>query len=390
MSSASSSSTPKLSNNKAFKLFLIQKARQMNASLKDTNFIIDMRNEWKMMSFSEKSVSVPMNDMNEVTNRSKELDDFDRENEIKPKNFAEMLVINMLKDKNKEELMDLPIYLMSSCIQCVVNETYLPLEIGIVEYTIKHGIRRTYHSFIKCGPIPCGYAYSAISHKDAYHKIPLGNFDLASDDFQAIGNAVLDLIKSGQKDFLKKNPRNSLVVFSAEDQIKQNQGVLKWLASKYTTTDDNNDSIYGNKSAQDWDIEVFDISCLLLEIFKQMGISRSPVECKNDMTNTCYDYSPDTDCNYHEDIECIYCGLGWAKRLAYMMSESLIKRLRFEPFPTHFPKREYVKFAYQHFFNCGQQPIDNNNNVDDGKEINWSKIFENEFKDKLKNDGSNH
>ena len=65
--------------------------------------------------------------------------------------------------KTKEDLLNASFFVMSSnvMIKTDANE-YYPLEIGICQYTLKDGIKFTYHEFIDAGRVPIGLPLNSI------------------------------------------------------------------------------------------------------------------------------------------------------------------------------------------------------------------------------------
>lgn len=46
------------------------------------------------------------------------------------------------------------------------DDKYLPVEIAVIEYSLKDGITKVYHEFLKPGDIPTGLRYECMSHSE--------------------------------------------------------------------------------------------------------------------------------------------------------------------------------------------------------------------------------
>ncbi|GFQ67554.1 protein maelstrom, partial [Trichonephila clavata] len=54
------------------------------------------------------------------------------------------------------------LYFISFNILCRTEKEYIPIEVGVVEYSIEHGIHRELSMLIHSGSIPTGYAAAAL------------------------------------------------------------------------------------------------------------------------------------------------------------------------------------------------------------------------------------
>ena len=66
------------------------------------------------------------------------------------------------------------------------------------------------------------------------------------------------------------------------------------------------------------------------------------------MTTSAFDYSADTNCNFHEELENKNCARGMARRYCYMLSQALCSLFEVAPTATHLPpKREVVTDTFK-------------------------------------------
>ena len=62
-----------------------------------------------------------------------------------------------------------------SPLDATVQRWYQPVEVGVLEYSLRRGITNKFHHFINPGPPPEGYSFSARQHQQNFHHI---DFDL--------------------------------------------------------------------------------------------------------------------------------------------------------------------------------------------------------------------
>ena len=288
------------------------------------------------LSFADKSVPKDAKIGSIEEQKSSESEAIDLDEEIENK------IINaLICYKTKEEQKDIKFYLISSNIQLkTIKDEYKPLEIGLVEYTIRNGINTTYHQLIDCGDIPLGYAFTAIDHMERTHKIPLKNFVLASNDYQKIWTQILEFLSDSYIDEMENEMfGRPMIVFSQSDQIQQNYGALKWLQNNYNKED--NDLKASDPSFKtQFNIKVLNVSKLLSVLFSTSDIQKTEEWCEKAITSPAFDWTPGTDCPFHEDIQCIDCALGVAKRMTYLLSHFLRQPYDIRLTPNHLPTLE--------------------------------------------------
>lgn len=248
--------------------------------------------------------------------------------------LEEKLIQQMISLKSREQLISTKFFLVSSNIQCYANGEYRPLEIGIVEYSIKDGVTQWYNQFINCGRVPFGFFSDAKEHSERTHKLPLDptEFALASDQFDVIGATIYNFIKSDETDADESNQRLPMVLFSMSDQIEQNSGSLKWIAHQC-----NKLRLRCDQPEILTDVRVLNVNKLLHYLMEAAKSPQTLIWCEKMMTSPAFDYSPGTDCQFHTELECIDCALGVGKRMAYLLSHCLTKLMKVAIQPKHFP-----------------------------------------------------
>jgi len=189
----------------------------------------------------------------------------DNEETIFHEELAQKVIEVLVKNKTIDDLLSTKFYVMSTNIVCICDNTYPPIELGFVEYTIEKGIVQNYHRFIDVGNVAIGYSYSALNHYQNCHKIAIKDFEAIDDCCLIVEEVQQFLAESRPNDVSKTDSRNPMIVFSDGEQMKQNMGALEWLQNKYNSTNRS-----ANKVLFKWDIKVIDIAFLVFNIFTKM------------------------------------------------------------------------------------------------------------------------
>jgi protein maelstrom len=233
-------------------------------------------------------------------------------------------------------------FFMSFNVMVRTNERpprFLPNELGLVEYSLKEGIIRTYHEFPDPGPIPMGYSSQVNLHQKS-HKIPNFNFSLSkgkSDRPQAFEKMFLDMIEMVKPSRLQQEVRGKrpLMVFAMPESRDQVKGCLLTMARE-TKNPKYLDIVRD-------DLEVLDIALLWYLIAQRKESSRLHAICLDDLSKSTFDHSPETNCpEFHdtEEYETKECAIGYAKRWCYMISDVALKLFDMKPTDKHLPKYE--------------------------------------------------
>lgn len=219
------------------------------------------------------------------------------------------------------------LYFISFNILCHTETDYIPIEVGIVEYSIEHGILREHCMLIHSGPIPTGYTGEAIRFSSNIHEI---------DVFHGEEMSIKDMRKVYQDIKTFVNPYNSEEyppLFCIEDDLKKNIGCLDWLAKKA------NDCEF---------LEVWNAKYLLLELRAGAEAPLPSITNAYDLlTKSSFNYYSDARCEFHDDKDCQHCALAYSKRLCFLLSDAVCPVFNIQLTEKHMPcrsveKREYV------------------------------------------------
>ncbi|XP_076330203.1 protein maelstrom homolog [Tachypleus tridentatus] len=253
------------------------------------------------------------------------IDDLTKEEEeVQRKEQRMFRQIKMLIEQmgSPQDVTDELLYIGCSNILCMTNENvYIPLEIGIVEYSIGRGIIRRFHKFINSGTIPTGYTRRAKEHSEQYHQIPIFNFNQGDENYHRVYLQIKKFINPDEVD-----PCPPL--FCPSDQLSQMKGCLKWLHEQACER--------GHQTLACWNLTV-----LLSELRLKVNQPIPKVIAEDYLTKTTFDYIPNTRCDFHEELDSPHCALGRAQRLCFMLSDAVCKYYDIEPTLNHLPPREF-------------------------------------------------
>ncbi|KAH6920869.1 hypothetical protein HPB50_028144 [Hyalomma asiaticum] len=204
-----------------------------------------------------------------------------------------------------EGIKKFPFYIFAINILFEVHGEYYPLEIGLIEYSIKEGFISAFHRFINPGAITLGFASAAKDHSENTHGIPNMGFQEGTRDYQAVVNDFMTYLRLSADDAVLPP------LFCKEEHIPQAEGCLRWLER-------------GAKGL-DW-ISLCGISCHSCENCEICCDYHLEIDNKNCALGECRRLG----CDYHLGIDNKNCALGECRRLGYKMSNALLHAYRIE------------------------------------------------------------
>ncbi|XP_054718153.1 protein maelstrom homolog [Uloborus diversus] len=210
------------------------------------------------------------------------------------------------------------IYFLSFNILChhQETETYIPIEVGLIEYSIQHGIHREYHKILHPGSIPIGYAGKAKQLSEDKHQISVFGEVGAERDMVAVYNDILQFTTTHRDDEYPP-------VFCLSSEMEVTIGCLDWLA---------------HKAKRKNEFDVWDASYLLLILRNATGAPLPSVIIAEDLlTKSTFDFHADTRCPFHEEKDSVYCALGYSKRLCFLLSDAVAPYFDVELTEKHLP-----------------------------------------------------
>lgn len=223
--------------------------------------------------------------------------------------------------------------------ECVYEDTYYPMEIGIAEWCISEGITFFINKFTDPGKTPTAMARVVKEHAKK-HEIETSDLsvaigctkdlltgeydmdkrrkefdDLVCDLHDIFNNSIIDEVYIDEGKAVK-------IIFSEADQIWQNKGCLKKIAQE------------AGLERFTEGIEVLDCADLFFFLSLKKGYGIKPL-LLDMLDGSKYDY--DGRCDYHTNKDTRYCALTVAKKHCWLISEHLCKLYEVEVKPEHLP-----------------------------------------------------
>ncbi|XP_064651283.1 protein maelstrom homolog [Lineus longissimus] len=199
---------------------------------------------------------------------------------------------------------------------------YLPVEMGLVEFTMKDGIRKTYHTFIDPGPIPLGYRFECQRTSDDTHKIPVAGFQFAESNYRSIWIQLENFVNPGGE--------NSYYppIFCAEEKIEEVEYCMGWIHSHACLGVPNRLK------------KISHLETMVQELFKHIGEPPpSEVALHDLLTASVFDYETGVMCSYHEEVESKFCSMGRVRIYSYSLADAMCALYEIELTSKHLPSR---------------------------------------------------
>lgn len=293
------------------------------------------KNKASAINNNKKPVSIDVRinrgDLNE------EMDTQREENYLRP--TRERWSEDFVQRCDEADFLNQPIYLISFNVMCAVNgKDCIPNEIGVVKFTFQNGIEQEYHRFIACGDIPLGYAGIAREHQEKTHRIPPESTVLGNRERVTYSQLVQDLgemMNDDEKYKLFHGPTDTdgirpLFTFPGEleeEILEQTRSCLRTIGNE----------VKNKNFAPQFD--VLDIVKLMYNCFKKVNQPNVlPQICFDRVRTAVYDFTANTRCEFHDEVDVNFCALGIAKKLAYCLADNLLNYLGVEVTPNHVPK----------------------------------------------------
>lgn len=269
-------------------------------------------------------------------------DQYDNADHIEDRRKKEYRIVRSRLPIEKDQILERKFYFMSVEYLCIVdqqldhcNDEYLVCEIGMVEFSFKNGITNTYHVFPEPPTIPFGFKFTAQSHSDSTHKIPIMGFDLATQDYSYMFREMENFIKDPRTD--DEYPP----IFVMTTDLPAVHYSINWLYDQCKHRKDHN-----NLS------KIFELENMIKLLCESIMPDDNPIEYKiiqQQLLSTFWDYYPETLCEYHTEQETKCCALFTVKRFAYALSELFADRWGFELTENHRPKTYEGEFVMRDY-----------------------------------------
>lgn len=179
---------------------------------------------------------------------------------------------------------------------------YVLAEVGIVEYSLQHGIIDYYHDFIMPNKLPIGYRGQCMEATKEIHQIPLENFKLVTKNHTQLYNEIMD--------FIKRDDDVPIPLFCMSKDHEETKFALQYI---YDTA--------FNRYDKEFPEEILDLETLVVALSSLTKTNISFCSANDLLSSYTYDYSSNSRCDYHEELGISNCSLGFVKRYAYHLSD---------------------------------------------------------------------
>lgn len=223
--------------------------------------------------------------------------------------------------QNKTALVNQKFFLIHVNFYCQLesngsaSDVFIPAEIAIVEFNLRDGIRREFHTFVKAS-IPSGYAYAAKVHSEETHEIPI-DFAQGESNSLKILHQIKSFLLEGQTSrvlpvmYTMPNNRN---LNNSHDAVKS---TLKCLCEASVCVAD--EPIF----------QVYLLGKLMTELknaCQAYSTSQSKPHVQNilemELEVDHFNYCRGLGCEFHETIDrTLYCSLSVVKRWVYIICD---------------------------------------------------------------------
>ncbi|XP_074662000.1 protein maelstrom homolog [Tubulanus polymorphus] len=234
---------------------------------------------------------------------------------------------NLVKSKwpPGKALVNESFFFIDVLLLCKTEEgDYLPCEIGLVQYSMKKGIMKKFQKFIDTGGIPLGYRFTCKQNSEETHKIPIENFDKATDDYMGVWLEMMNFV----------NPNGE----------REEYPPLYCLTNKLEDVENGMDWLYRHTRMGTYNHlqKIYCLETLMIDIYAHVGRNISERSVYDTLTSSAYDYERGVVCQWHEENESKYCAFGHCQIYAYGFSDSLADKYDFKVSgKTHLPQKSW-------------------------------------------------
>ncbi|CAG5123494.1 unnamed protein product [Candidula unifasciata] len=230
---------------------------------------------------------------------------------------------DLVKSWEGQDLLDIRFHVINFQVMYTDEpvDYYLPLEVGMVSFTLRDGITKHLHSFIDAGEVPHGNMHLALKHSENTHKIPL-SFEQADSDFLRLWTRL--------EKFVVSDPHRDDVppIFCLASEKVIVQSCLDYIHYHARTGEPN---IF---------TRVYALEDLVMSLLLQSGkftVKPSETQIHDSLLRNQWDYVSSIRCAYHDESDCSYCSLAIVKRLSFAIFDMLSSVLGFKLKEHHMP-----------------------------------------------------
>ncbi|RWS00046.1 protein maelstrom-like protein, partial [Dinothrombium tinctorium] len=240
---------------------------------------------------------------------------------------------------------------------------YLPLEIGLIKYSIEKQVIDEFHAFIDCGPIPNGCASEALQLCEK-HGIPVDNRrEMQKVCPQPATRVVENLLTFFSKDSKSITNDKKFVCFTFGDKITSTYGGYEWLDIEMNIASEKELRLPEISS-----LSIYDLAYEIIRYIRGKEFADKPM-IEHEFNTSIYDFETGINCKFHETIDNFNCALGNSRRMACVFSALMFQCFGTAPIMKPLNRIEsednaivkVVKFAeLNNHFSIGEQKDDKN------------------------------
>jgi hypothetical protein len=239
------------------------------------------------------------------------------------------------------------------------NPYYVLAEVSVVEFCLKNGVLREYHSFIRPNRIPMGYRSKCMDASRDLHEIPLENFEPAHHkEYHEIYRDIFDFIRVNvDEDEYNEQQQSALTVFSLQEDLEETKFGIDFLRDCYH---------YRYSKQQPREISIFRLELLITLFASQINQKVSCQAAHDLLMQYTYDYTPEIRCYFHENEKNnVNCSLGIVKKYCYLISDAICPLYDIDLTERHVPKLKSAGFLVRNEIinprSCFKPDSDRNN-----------------------------
>lgn len=198
---------------------------------------------------------------------------------------------------------------------------FYPIEIGLIEWSMRHGIGNTLERLVNPGDIPLGYRSVAAEYSREYHRIPIDH-----NQYKLLGTSDYCALRRDIQQFVNPNKSSNTgyqALYCARKESQKVEGCLEWL--------------YRASGAVSSPLPVYSLEDLTLALYKHRGVVVLEQGVVEMLHNSRYQYLKESRCTYHADIETMHCALAVPRRHSYALSNAMMSHYGFVVTDRHIP-----------------------------------------------------
>lgn len=330
-----------------FYMFMLEEQKKIKAQTKRAPSMHEMpamcKDTWKSLSAAEKEHYDRLAKQEKARQRGgSEKDKYRKDNQRQIIAYRRDPVVEkekrrrhetdiLMKNWLNEDSLDMKFHVID--FQVLYDERtedhYMPVELGMVSFTLRKGLIKSLHTFINPGPIPQGNRGMAFRHSENTHKIPV-DYEKGDKNYQEIWTKIKNFVEEDQSDSDEIPP-----LFTLSDNTEIVESCLDFI---HTLSDVNEPNLLH---------KIFCMEDLVASLIIKSGtMDRRPVlsQIHDALKQNIWDYTSSIRCSFHEETDCSHCSISIVKRYCFAAFDLLTNVLGFDLTKNHMPEEPDQEF----------------------------------------------